>query len=316
MTGAACRVPRRSVLAGLVLSLGASGAGAAARLLRIGYQRSGSLAVTRRDGGVEAALRPLGATVAWTEFASGPPIMEALSAGAIDIGYAGDAPPIFAQASGSELLYAAATPGGSNAAVLLPPGSALQAVGELRGRRVAFARGSSAHNFVVAALEAAGLAPSDIQPAYLAPADAAAAFRAGAVDAWAIWDPYAAVAEAQAGVRVLARSVDVAPENTFLLVSRAAVRADAVAVGAAMRALGESGAWAEAHRDALAQGLAEGTGVALDMMRLVVGRAHYGFVAMDAGIVAQQQAIADRFRRLGLIPSPIAIADALWHPAS
>ena len=309
---------RRSLLAGLVLLapvVGASRA-AAARTLRIGYQKSGSLAVTRRDGGVEAALRPLGATVTWTEFPSGPPIMEALSAGAIDIGYAGDAPPIFAQASGSELLYAAATPGGSNAAVLLPPGSALQALGELKGRRVAFARGSSAHNLVVAALEAAGLGPSDIQPVHLAPADAAAAFRAGAVDAWAIWDPYCAVAEAQAGVRVLARSVDVAPENTFLLVSRAAVRADAALVGAAMRALGESGAWAEAHRDALAQGLSEGTGVALGTMRRVVGRAHYGFVPMDAGIVAQQQAIADRFRRLGLIPAPIAIADALWHPAS
>ena len=310
-------MPSRRVLlaSGLALALGMSRA-VAARQLRIGYQKSGSLAVTRREGGIEAALRPLGATVAWTEFPAGPPVMEALSAGAVDIGYAGDAPPIFAQASGAELLYAAATPGGSNAAVLLPPGSTLQSLDELKGRRVAFARGSSAHNLVVAALETVGLAPADIQPVHLAPADAAAAFRSGAVDAWAIWDPYCAVAEAQPGVRVLARSDDIAPENTFLLVSRAAVLADAALIGAAIRALGESGAWAESHRDALAQGLSEGTGVALDTMRRVVARAHYGFTPMDAGIVAQQQAIADRFRRLGLIPAAVSIEGAVWHPAS
>ncbi len=310
-------LPRRVLLAaGLVAALGTSPAAAAARQLRIGYQKSGSLALTRRQGVIEAALRPVGATVTWTEFPAGPPIMEALSAGAIDIGYAGDAPPVFAQAAGAELLYAAATSGGSNAAILLPPGSTLQALGELKGRRVAFARGSSAHNLVVAALETAGLAPSDIQPVHLAPSDAAAAFRSGAVDAWAIWDPYYAVAEAQPGVRVLARSVDIAPENTFLLVSRAAARADPELVGLAMRALGESGAWAEAHRDELAQVLSETTGVPLDAMRRAVARAHYGFAPMDAGIVAQQQAVADRFRRLRLIPAEIAVADALWHPAS
>lgn len=306
---------RRVVLAGLAFALGTSRA-VAGRVLRIGYQKSGSLAVTRRQGGVEAALRPLGATVAWTEFPAGPPIMEALWAGAVDIGYAGDAPPIFAQAAGSELLYAAATPGGSNAAVLLPPGSTLRALGELKGRRVAFARGSSAHNLVVAALESVGLGPADIQAVNLAPSDAAAAFRSAAVDAWAIWDPYYAVAEAQPGVRVLARSADLAPENTFLLASRAAVRADPELIGAAVRALGESGAWAEAHRDVLAQALSEGTGVPPEAMRRAVARARYGFVPMEGGLVAQQQAIADRFRRLGLIPAPVSIADAVWHPAS
>ena len=310
-------LPRRVLLAaGLVAALGTSPAAAAARQLRIGYQKSGSLALTRRQGVIEAALRPVGATVTWTEFPAGPPIMEALSAGAIDIGYAGDAPPIFAQASGSELLYAAATPGGSNAAILLPPGSTLQALGELKGRRVAFARGSSAHNLVVAALETVGLTPSDMQPVHLAPSDAAAAFRSGAMDAWAIWDPYYAVAEAQPGVRVLARSADIAPENTFLLVSRAAARANPELVGLAIHALGESGAWAEAHRDALAQVLSDTTGVPLETMRRAVARAHYGFTPMDTGIVAEQQAVADRFRRLRLIPAQIVVADAIWHPAS
>ena len=136
------------------------------------------------------------------------------------------------------------------------------------------------------------------------------------MDAWAIWDPYYAVAEAQPGVRVLARSTDIAPENTFLLVSRTAAHADPELVGLAIRALGQSGAWAEAHRDELAQVLSETTGVLLETMRRAVARAHYGFMPMDVGIVTQQQAVADRFRRLRLIPAQIAVADALWRPAS
>ena len=40
------------------------------------------------------------------------------------------------------------------------------------------------------AVRKAGLQWTDIQPVWLSPADARAAFQKGAIDAWAIWDPY------------------------------------------------------------------------------------------------------------------------------
>lgn len=148
-------------------------------VLRIGYQKNGILAVAREQAAIEAALKPQGVTVRWVEFSFGPPLLEALNLGAIDFGQTGDTPPIFAQAAGANLVYAAAQPnGGSGSAILLPKGSSVATLADLKGKRVAFAKGSSAHNFTVAALEKAGLSYRDITPVLLAPADGAAALPA------------------------------------------------------------------------------------------------------------------------------------------
>lgn len=287
------------------------------RQLRIGYQKSGILLVATQQQYIENRLRPLGVSVSWTEFFFGPPMLEALRLGSLDFGTVGDTPPIFAQAAHADLLYVAVMRAGSaSAAILLPPGSTLQTLADLKGKRVAFARGSAAHNLTVAALEKAGLAFADIQPIQLAPADAAAAFARGNVDAWAIWDPYYAIAEVQPGVRVLATSRDIAPQNSFYLSSRRYVQANAAVIEAVIDELGKVAAWSNAHRPEVAQLLADGTGVPLDAMQRAVARSIYAIGPVTDEIVAQQQQVADRFYRLGLIPARIAIADATWRPTA
>ena len=228
-------ISRRILLAAGFAATASTAWAASAGRLRVGYQKSGMLAATRQRGTLEAALTPDGVEVGWSEFPSGPPIMEALRAGAVDIAYAGDAPPIFAQAARADLVYVAATLDGATAAILVPPGSPIQSLAELKGRRVAFAKATSAHNLTVAALEKAKLGIGDIEPVYLAPADAAAAFIRGAVDAWTIWDPYYAIAEAQPGVRVLARSSEITPQNSYLLAARGYARAQPGAMATALR---------------------------------------------------------------------------------
>lgn len=156
----------------------------------------------------------------WVEFAFGPPMLEAMRVGSIDIGLVGDTPPIFAQAAKSDLLYIAAVPSGASA-ILLPAGSALQTLQDLKGRKIALAKGSSSHNLAIAAIEKAELNFTDVQPIYLAPADTAAAFERGAVDAWTIWDPYYALYESRPGVRVLAESTAITPQNFFFIGSPA-----------------------------------------------------------------------------------------------
>jgi len=131
-------------------------------------------------------------------------------------------PAIFAQAAKSDLLYVAAVPSGASA-ILLPAGSPLQTLPDLKGKRVAFARGSGAHNLTIAALEKAGLRFDDIQAIALAPADAAAAFEKGAIDAWTIWDPFYALYETRPGVRVLVESTGIAPQNSFFVATRSFV---------------------------------------------------------------------------------------------
>ena len=216
------RIDRRSLLLSAMAGAFAASIAAVparsqtARELRIGLQKGGAILIARQQKTIEKALEPLGVKVSWHEFQFGPPLLEALNAGAIDFGTAGDAPPIFAQAARADLYYIASL-GGSENAIIVPEASPIKTLADLKGRKIAFGKGSSAHSLLLAALEKAGVAFSDIEPVYLAPADATAAFARGSVDAWSIWDPYLALAELKENVRVIAFDKDVHKPNAFYI---------------------------------------------------------------------------------------------------
>ena len=305
---------RRTAL--LALATLAARPARAADPLRVGYQKNGSLVILRRQGTLDGVFARWGMPVTWVEFPAGPPLLEALNAGAIDFGATGDTPPIFAQAAGAALLYVGAQPvRGDNQAIIVRDGGPVRTLADLRGRRVAYTRGSSAHNVVVKALGRAGLVPSDIQSVPLQPADAAAAFRTGAIDAWAIWDPFLAIAQQDPATRVLAQATDVAPSNSFFLARRAWAERAPDQVAALLDAINAAAAWAAANLDALAGLMAEVTGVPIAAQRLAAPRGVYAVQPMDPAIVAQQQDIADTFARLRIIPAPIDVRQALWTPA-
>ncbi|MGV7031455.1 aliphatic sulfonate ABC transporter substrate-binding protein [Methylobacterium symbioticum] len=317
MTGG---IHRRALLAG-ALAAGLPTGLAAIRparaaepgVLRIGYQKNGILVIAKQQGVIETRLKALGHTVKWVEFSLGPPLLEALGLGGIDLGQTGDAPPVFAQAAGADLVYAAAQEGaGTGSGILLPKGSPIRTIAELKGRRVAFAKGTSAHNLLVATLEKAGLAYGDIEPVILAPADAAAAFARGSFDAWSIWDPYLAIAEGGEGVRVLSSATDIARPNTFFLANRGFAETRPEVLTAALDVLDGVARWAEANRGEVAAILSKGTGVPLAATRRAVDRANYRIGPLTPQVVAEQQSVADRFHALKLIPKPIRIADAVW----
>ena len=307
-------IGRRTAL--LALATRAARPARVADPLRIGYQKNGSLVILRRQGTLDGVFARWAMPVTWVEFPAGPPLLEALNAGAIDFGATGDTPPIFAQAAGAALLYVGAQPvRGDNQAIIVRDGGPVRTLADLRGRRVAYTRGSSAHNVVVKALGRAGLVPSDIQSVPLQPADAAAAFRTGAIDAWAIWDPFLAIAQQDPATRVLAQATDVAPSNSFFLARRAWAERAPDQVAALLDAINAAAAWAAANPDALAGLMAEVTGVPIAAQRLAAPRGVYAVQPMDPAIVAQQQDIADTFARLRIIPAPIDVRQALWTPA-
>ena len=311
-------ITRRTLLAAAVATPAALASPARAqapREFRIGYQKNGILVIAKQQRAIENRLKPLGIEVKWIEFSFGPPLLEALDIGSIDFGTTGDAPPIFAQAAGANLLYVAAQPAaGSGAAILLPKGSTIQALADLKGKRVAFAKASSAHNLTVAALEKAGLTYKDIQPLTLAPADAAAAFARGSVDAWTIWDPYFAIAEKGEGVRVLTLARDVIPQNSFFLANRSFTERNGTLVRAVIDELATVAGWSQANRGEVAKLLAEGTGVELEATRRAVERTDFVVEPVGAAVAAEQQRIADRFHALGLIPKPIDVRGIVWTP--
>ncbi|BCW90921.1 hypothetical protein sos41_40970 [Alphaproteobacteria bacterium SO-S41] len=201
---------RRAVLSsGAALAvLALSGCGPAAvsgTTLRIGYQKSGALVTAKRRGTLAAAVKAAGIeTVEWIEFQYGPPLVEALTAGSLDIGGVGDAPPIFAQSGGANFVYvAAARTSGASGGVLVPGTSTVSSVAELKSKRLCFTRGTSANVTAIRALKSGGLSLGDVEYINLNPVDSAAAFAQGSIDAWVIWDPYFTTALLQQKARVL-----------------------------------------------------------------------------------------------------------------
>jgi aliphatic sulfonates family ABC transporter substrate-binding protein len=281
--------------------------------LRIGYQKVGYLLIVKSQKVLEQRFESQGVSVKWVEFAYGPPLLEALGAGAVDYGYTGDAPALFAQAAHANLLYAAVMPSrGYGQRIVVAESSPIKALADLKGRKIAVAKGSSAQNLLIAALESAKLAWSAIVPVYLAPADAAAAFAGGAVDAWSIWDPFLAIAELNDDAHALPVDPDVSAQNAFFLVNGdfAAKHPDVVAtINAAVAAAVK---WAAGNREEVATAFAEASGVSLAAEKRSVDRAEFVFGPLDDEVLSQQQAVADRFLRLGLIPAPIRIRDIVW----
>lgn len=301
-------------LAGLLAGAAASASAQdALKELRIGFQKTGLPVIAKQQGTIEKRLAERGIATKWVEFTAGPPLLEALNVGSIDFGWTGDGPPIFAQSAGAKLVYVAALPpNGAGEAIIVKADSPIRAVADLKGKKVAMGKGTSAHNLTVAALEKAGLAFADITPVYLSPADAAAAFARGSVDAWTIWDPYLAIAETKYAPRTLTTGKDTFQVNTYALANRGFAEKNPRAVEAVLAGLAEAATWAGGNRDKVATSLAEITGVELTAQKLAAGRLEFGVFPITDAIVAGQQATADRFHRLGLIPRAIVVREAVW----
>lgn len=317
------RLSRRKLLLGATaigaLAMAAlaprTGLAQAVTTLKIGYQKTNLPVIAQQQHSIETALEPLGVGVEWVEFTAGPPLVEALNVGAIHLGWTGDAPPIFGQSSGAAIVYVAALPAnGLGEAIITKAGNGIETVADLKGRKVAVGKGTSAHNLLVAALEANGLTFADVEAVYLSPADAGAAFASDAVDAWSIWDPFLAIAEVQHKPTVLVRAPEVITVNTYFLGNAdfAAAPGNAPVIEKTLAALAESAAWADANRDKVAEALHAVTGVPLEAQKLAAGRAEFGIFALTPEIIAGQQATADRFFGLGLIPTAITVATAVW----
>lgn len=287
-------------------------AAAADKVLRIGYQKYGTLVLLKGKGLLEPKLEKIGYTVTWAEFPGGPQLLEALNVGAVDFGTTGETPPIFAQAAGAPLVYIAHEPPAPRGeAILVPKDSPIKTVAELKGKTVALNKGSNVHFLLVKALEEAGLQYSDIKTSFLPPADARAAFEQGAVDAWVIWDPFQAAAEVAIEARELRNGEGIVPNHQFYLGAKPFVDANPDVISVLIEAIAEVDTWAKANTAAAAAELAPSVGIPGDVLAVALERQSYGIKPLDESVVKQQQVIADTFFDLGLIPKKISIADVV-----
>jgi len=283
--------------------------------LRIGYQKSAAnLVIVKQSGWLEK--RYPATRIAWIEFPAGPQLLEALAVGSLEFGLTGDAPPVFAQAAGKDLVYVGAEPPKpDSSAILVLKDSPLRTLADLRGKKIALQKGSSAHYLLVRAVEKGGLKWSDIQPIYLTPADARAAFERKSVDAWAIWDPFYAATELAIQPRVLSNGRGLSGNNSFYLASRGFAEQHGSVVAALFEELTRADRLVQQDRATAIKLIADFSGLDAGVVSLFLQRRPPSPVGpIQPATVRDQQRVADAFRQLGLIPKPVDVAQVVWRP--
>jgi sulfonate transport system substrate-binding protein len=294
------------------LSFPASG-GINPRQFRIGYQKAANtLVLLKAHGTLEKRLQPLGVEVTWSEFTAGPQLLEGLNVGSVDFGYVGEVPPIFALAAGANLVYTAyELPTPEAEGILVTKDSPIREIADLKGKKVAFNKGSDVHWLVVSALQKVGLTYSDIQPVYLTPADARAAFQRGAIDAWAVWDPFFVAAQKQIAARPLTNAVGIVNRYQYFLSAREYAEKKPEILAIAMEELGTIGQWVRQNYQQAAAELAPIQGLAPDVIEAALRHYQHIYRPIDETVLGDQQKIADSFYQLKLIPKQVSVRDAV-----
>ena len=306
---------RRQILATAVAATALGGPGFVwaqkpPRTLRIGHQK-GWLSILKARGTLEKRLAPLGINVTWTEFNAGPVQLEALNVGAIDFGDVGEAPPIFAQAAGAPLVYVGVTvPRPKLEAIIVPKDSTIKTIADLKGKKIAFNKGSNVQYFLVKLLEKNGLKYGDVQSIFLPPADARAAFQKGAVDAWIIWDPFLAAAQKTLEARILVDATGVVNNRGYYFSSRDFATQNIDALKIAIEEINVIDTWESKNQAAAAAELSAVLGLDKSITELYLSRAAYGTTPVTRDILAEQQVIADTFFELKLIPKKLNLLHA------
>ena len=275
--------------------------------LKVGDQKGGSQALLKAAG----LLNDLPYKIEWSTFTSGPPLLEAASAGAIDIGAVGNTPPIFAAAAKAKISIVSAAQGDvSGDALLVPADSPLRSVADLKGKTIGVAKGSSAHGQILLTLRKAGLSTKDVKVSFLQPADAFGAFTQHQIDAWAVWDPYTAQAKLEAGARVLADGTGTANGYAFQVAGQNAL-ADA-GKNAAIRdyvvRIAKAERWSDTHREQWAQAWSGETGLKPEVTLAAVRNGPDLPVPLDNTVIASEQELSDAFTDDKVLPGKVEFA--------
>ena len=281
--------------------------------VRIGFQKFGILWLLRASGALDRAWREKRRTIDWLEFSSGPSLVEAIRAGAVDVGVVGEMPPVVGQAEYVPLVYLAAEPPAPEAeAIVVAPGSSIERVAELHGRRIAVTRGTNAHFLVVRALEEAGLPPGAVDLLFAAPEEGERLLKGGAVDAWAIWDPLLADIEHRGAARVLRDGLQLASNRTFYVGSRPFVEASAELVEQFLAEVTKLGAMARSNADAVLALLGDSLPFSREALARALARGRFGPRAFDGEVARAQQEVADRSLRAQVLGRAVSVSEARW----
>jgi sulfonate transport system substrate-binding protein len=271
----------------------------------------------QKGTGAEAVLSAAGLLnslpfhVTWSDFTSGPPMLEAMASGSVDIGGVGDAPPVFAASGGEAVeIVGARQTNGDQDALLVPKNSPITSIQQLKGKKIAYGSGSSANYNLLTVLTKASLTPKDVTLVNLQPALALAAFTSGSVDAWDIWPPYVQQAVAQDGAKVLATGSAYGSPYSFEVASKASVANPdkAAAIKVYLATLDKAYVWAATHPTAWGAAWGKAAGLPASIMDVAAKIDGTTPIAITSATVSSEQNLVNQFFAAGLIPNKVNIS--------
>ena len=268
--------------------------------------RVGDQAGTGAEAQLQAAglLSKLPFRIQWADFTSGPPILQALGSGHLDVGGVGDAPPVFAAAGGAKITIVGAYANNpASAAIVVPGKSSITSISQLKGKRIAVAQGSSADYHLLTVLKAAGLTTHDVTLDYLQPAEALAALQSGAVDAWDVWSPFIEEATAK-GNRVLVNGARYGANFSYVVASKSALGEPKLvaAIKDYVKVLAEAHRWVATHPEQWGQTWAKATGLPVATMVEAAKDNTTRPIPVGPQTVSSEQGLVNGFSSAGLIP--------------
>ncbi|HEX7852359.1 MAG TPA: ABC transporter substrate-binding protein [Sphingobium sp.] len=268
-------------------------------VLRVGVLKGGTRPLVEAAG----VLQDAPYRVEWVEFPSGQPMLEAMGAGAIDLGTTGDTAFQYAYQAGRPLVIVLAeraedVTGASG--ILVPPNSPIHSARDLKGRIIGTTRGSAGHLLILRALAEAHLAPSDVRFAFLTPADGKAALQSGAIDAWAIWPPYIGAALLEHSARIAVDGRGLVRNYLFQVASRDAASRRKGEIADYLKRHEAARRWVLAHPQPAAAALARDGGLPLPVARYTLERQHWRSVPLDDDLVSYQRGLAETLAGAGV----------------
>lgn len=290
--------------------------------LKIGYPEGmTNLEVLRAQALLERRLKPLGVTVTWTSFLAASSLIEALSNGTIDFCGGGGTASIFSQAAEHVFVRVAkekyTAPKGQ--AILVPEDSSIETLADLKGKRIAFDRGSSAHYVLIRALMRVNLELSDIEPVYATQPEALVLFRRGEIDAWVVWVPYSPTETRTYPGRSLADLESIFGENaslevpTYYYAVPELVRDYPDVLKVILEEVNEAGAWAKQQELEATRRLAAHHEIDPAIITNLEQRAsERAIIPIDERSLAALQHQANIFRDLKLIPHRVKVRDGTY----
>lgn len=277
----------------------------------IGYQKGDPFDIAKQRGEFVKKMKTKGYKVVFKEFQDGNSLMQALKAGSVDYARTGDTPPVSALSTGTKLTYVAA--GSSKAkgsGILVKKSSSISSVKDLKGKKVAYTKGTSSQYMLLAALKKAGMSASDVTWVNMDQSSASVAFSKGKVDAWATWDPYTSQAETNQNAKVLVDGSGITNNRDYVLSTQSYAKENTEVSKYLIKYLEEDMQWANNNHSELITMMSKSLKVSKAVVKRMVERRTYGIYTMNATYAKEEQKIADTFYDAGLIDNKVTISDS------